>query len=162
VFVIQPPTVDEPEKLPSKIRDRAALTVFRTASLQSGPTTEIPDEPFAMALSTDEQWAYILDRGYHNHFSVPHLSGAGIRDGWVNGDNKKNHRDGVLHVFETVTAIERPPSHSGLHPGNCWLTLLPTASRSWDTPRMAFTAVCMSFAARTSSAQLNSANVLRT
>ena len=77
VFVLQPPTVDEPEKLPSKIRDRAALSVFHTASLQSGPTTEISDEPFAMALSTDEQWVYILDRGYHNHFSVPHLSGAG-------------------------------------------------------------------------------------
>ena len=149
IFVLTQPVVSNPGKLPAIVVEQAeAFSVPVAAAAAWEATTKIPDLPFAMALSTDQKWIYVLDRGYHNHHDIRGC-GGGLRSGWVKkGQREKPSRRGSCTYSTPALVYGCSRMLLERHRRKCWWMPQPTLSPSSAIRRTAFTAGSMSFMGR--------------
>ncbi|MGH9839417.1 MAG: YncE family protein [Blastocatellia bacterium] len=117
IFALAAAFITKPNDPRSPIMLPAQLTVFQSGATKPVATISLPDKPLSIGLSPDEKWLYVLDRGYHNHWSIPHLPmnrrDLGRR---TRKDNEKNHRAGSVRVYDAALLNEVASHNLGTSP----------------------------------------------
>ena len=119
IFAMRWPVVKNVKDPTSQVMEPGELTAFKPGSPKPFARVRIPERPEHMVLSADEKWLYVLDHGYHNHHDTPYMGGMSKPIGmsrFAKNDNKENHRDGLLRVYDITTLTEAATHKLGTSP----------------------------------------------